>query len=239
MHKHKAWFCCRGDKQIEGVDFFDIYAPVVAWSTVRMLMNIAIQQGWASWQVDFSNTFVQATLEEEVYVKMPAMFANEHSNGKDAVILKLNKRLYGLAQAPHSSWHQHLQKYLEKLSFKPSDLDAAIYYGHGMIIITIITYVDDTLFFGPDIKEIQKGIKELETTGYALTRKDGDEETVFSFLGVSITPNKATKTVTLTQGGLIDKILESVGMSDCNIRGSPSMATPLGTDAQGARHKHS
>jgi hypothetical protein len=30
------------------------------------------------------------------------MFADEHSNGKDAVILKLNKSLYGLVQAPLS-----------------------------------------------------------------------------------------------------------------------------------------
>jgi hypothetical protein len=58
MRKHKARFCCRGDKQIEGVDFFESYAPVAAWSTVRMLMNISVQRGWATRQVDFSNAFV-------------------------------------------------------------------------------------------------------------------------------------------------------------------------------------
>jgi hypothetical protein len=34
MRMHKARFCCRGDKQIEGVDDFESYVPVVAWSTV-------------------------------------------------------------------------------------------------------------------------------------------------------------------------------------------------------------
>jgi hypothetical protein len=34
MRKHKARFCVRGDKQLEGVDYFESYAPVVAWSTV-------------------------------------------------------------------------------------------------------------------------------------------------------------------------------------------------------------
>jgi hypothetical protein len=34
-------------------------------------------------------------------------------------------------------------------SFKVSALDTGMYYGQGMIIIT---YVDDTLFFGPDLK---------------------------------------------------------------------------------------
>jgi len=235
MRKHKARFCCRGDKQIAGVDFFESYASVVAWSTVRMVMNIAIQQGWSTRQVDFSNAFVQATLEEEVYLEMPAMFADATLQDDEATILKLNKSLYGLVQAPRS-WYQHLQKGLADLDFKPSPLDSAMYYGRGMILIT---YVDDTLFFGPDIKEIEKVIAELEAAGYALTREDGDEETVFSFLGVSITPNQATKMVTLTQTGLIDKVLEASGMTDCNIRGSPSTTNGLGTDANGARRKES
>jgi hypothetical protein len=106
-------------------------------------------------------------------------------------------------------------------------------------MIIISTYVDDTLFFGPDIKEIEKVITELEADGYALTCEDGDEEMVFSFMGVSITSDKATKMTTLTQVGLIDKILEAIGMSDCNTRASPSTATPLSTDANGFCRKNS
>ena len=34
----------------------------------------------------------------------------------------------------------------------------------------IMTYVDNTLFFGPDLAEIEKVISELEATGYVLTR---------------------------------------------------------------------
>jgi hypothetical protein len=55
MRKNKARFCVRGDKQIAGVDYFESYAPVASWSTVRMVMNLAIQRGWATRQVDFSN----------------------------------------------------------------------------------------------------------------------------------------------------------------------------------------
>jgi hypothetical protein len=235
MRKHKARFCCtRGDKQIEGVDYFESYAPVVAWSTVRMVMNIAVQRGWATRQVDFSNAFVQATSEEEVYLEvLPAMFGDENNHNNESVVLKLKRSLYGLVQAPRS-WYHHLQKGLSDLDFKPSECDEAMYYGRGMILIT---YVDDTLFFGPDLKEIEKVIAELENAGYALTREEGDDENVFSFLGVSITPDKATTMLTLIQGGLIDKVLAAVGMSDCNTRGSPSTMSPLGTDARGAHRK--
>ena len=34
IKKFKARFCARGDQQLEGVDFFETYAPVVQWTTV-------------------------------------------------------------------------------------------------------------------------------------------------------------------------------------------------------------
>jgi hypothetical protein len=42
-----------------------------------MVMILAIQQGWGTHQVDFSNTFVQANLKEEVFVELPEMFQDE------------------------------------------------------------------------------------------------------------------------------------------------------------------
>ena len=62
MGKHKARLCARGNKYIEGVDYFESYTPVTAWSTVRMVMNIAIQQKWSTRQVDFLKAFVQEKL---------------------------------------------------------------------------------------------------------------------------------------------------------------------------------
>ena len=34
VQKLKARFCVRGDCQIDGVEVFDTYAPVVSWTTV-------------------------------------------------------------------------------------------------------------------------------------------------------------------------------------------------------------
>jgi hypothetical protein len=75
MRKNKAQFCGRGDKQIAGVDYFESYAPAAScWSTMCMMMNLAIQRGWTTRQVNFSNAFVQAELKEEVYVELPRCF---------------------------------------------------------------------------------------------------------------------------------------------------------------------
>ena len=38
LRKCKARFCVHGDKQVEGVDYFEMYAPVVQWKTVQLML---------------------------------------------------------------------------------------------------------------------------------------------------------------------------------------------------------
>jgi hypothetical protein len=83
--------------QQEGVDYFEIYAPVVQWSTIRMLLTLVLREGWSTRQVDYKNAFAQAEIKEEVYVERPKYFAP--GNGTDLVI-HLIKSIYGLKQAP-------------------------------------------------------------------------------------------------------------------------------------------
>ena len=65
-----------------------------------------------------------------------------------------------------------------------------MYCEHEMILIMYVYY---TLFFGQYPQDIEKVISELEKAGYALTNGYGYKPTVFSFLGVSITPDPITK----------------------------------------------
>jgi hypothetical protein len=85
--KFKARFCVRGDLQTEGVDYFEIYAPVVQYCTVRMLLTLTIREGWATRQVDYTDAFAQAEMGETVYVEPPRLFGPR--SGKDLVLLNL------------------------------------------------------------------------------------------------------------------------------------------------------
>ena len=70
-------FCVHGDLQVEGVDFFEKYAPVVQWSTVCALLVIYIVLNLETQQIDFSsNFFCQADIDEDVYVQMPKDFGD-------------------------------------------------------------------------------------------------------------------------------------------------------------------
>ena len=45
-YQFKARFCARGDLQKERIDFFETYAPVVLWSTIRLLLSTVLTEGW-------------------------------------------------------------------------------------------------------------------------------------------------------------------------------------------------
>ena len=158
MRKHKARFCVKGDCQIQNLGYVESYASFVSRLTILIVMNIADQRGCTTQQVDLSNDFIQAILKVEVYVEMPAMFSEKKTNSEETVVIKLSKYIYILVQAP-CTWYQHLQKGLKGLKFYPPNLENAMYYKLEMIVIT---YVGDCLFFGPDMKDIQKAIKKLE-----------------------------------------------------------------------------
>jgi hypothetical protein len=122
IKKYKARFCVRGDKQIQGVDVFDTYAPVVGWSTVRMMLTMAACLKWQSVQVDFDAAFVHATLpeSEQVYLEMPRDFDAPTTLPEGDYVLKLRKTLYGMKQSP-LHWFNKLKNALEHpdLGFKP------------------------------------------------------------------------------------------------------------------------
>jgi hypothetical protein len=174
--------------------------------------------------VDFSNAFVQAKLEEDVYVNVPAMYADE-GHGRDCC-LKLNRSLYGLRQAG-LCWYNHLKKAFEDEGLVASEHDPCLFFGDGMVALC---YVDDILFFGKDTERLAKFVTQLKDRGMELT---DETEDVYSFLGISVAPNSQTGEVVLTQTGLIKKLLKYCKMEDCNAKATPASTTPIGTDAMG------
>ena len=105
IKKFKGRFCARGDQQIEGVDYFETYAPVVQWTTVRLMLILEVLLGLKSKQGDVTAAFLHADLgkDEEVYVRMPRGFE------KKGKVLKLKKTLYGLRQSPRAFWRYMLR----------------------------------------------------------------------------------------------------------------------------------
>ena len=118
-------------------------------------MITSLRQKRVTRQIDFPNAFVQAPMERDVYIALPAMFADTSAVAQNQLCLKLNKSLYGLWKAP-KLWADWLAKGLDKAGFVPSEDDPGIFYGRGM---ALAVYVDDVLFFG----HVESGMKKVIT----------------------------------------------------------------------------
>ena len=72
IKKFKARFCVSGDQQIEGINFFKTYAPVVQWTTVRLMLILEVLLDLKSKQGNITAAFLHVDLGEgeDVYVKM-------------------------------------------------------------------------------------------------------------------------------------------------------------------------
>ena len=54
--------------QREGVGFHNTFAPVVNWSTVRLVIMMDEMAGWDSRQIDYVLALSQALIDSDVYL---------------------------------------------------------------------------------------------------------------------------------------------------------------------------
>jgi hypothetical protein len=165
IKKFKACFCACGDMQLEGVGFFETYAPMVQWTTIWLMFILKVLLGLKSKQGDVTCAFLHADLEpgETVYVDMPLGFNSKSKNGKRQV-LKLNKTLYGLRQSPRAFW-KYITKKLKKCGLKQSKFDPCLFVGPDVMGIV---YVDNLIFWSHNVANIDKVAIKLCKLGVAL-----------------------------------------------------------------------
>ena len=171
-------------------------------------------------QVDYTNAFVQADVDTDVFVEMPPLFV------KDGYIWKLKKSLYELRQSP-LNFFTHLKYELEARDWIPSQNDPCLFYKGS---VTCLVYVDDCLFFSNKIEEIDKEIKLLREPKPTVLHLS-EESDVAGFVGILI--EKTSEGIELKQTGLINRIVVSLGLEDSTPKSTPAEKNPLGKDIDG------
>jgi hypothetical protein len=208
IRKLKARTCARGFEQIEGVDYFETFAPVVQWMTVRLILIMTILLNLENKQIDYTAAFMQAPLDHDVYVEMPKLF---EANGK---VWKLKRALYGLKDAPRA-YFVHTKNKLEELGFRQSDADPCLFISPTVICLI---YVDDALFVYKSPEEVNILTKRMRQIGMLFE----EESDVAGYLGVLLDRDPENNTITLKQSGLAQRIVEALHLDD----DTPSVKTP-------------
>lgn len=105
IYKWKARLNVDGGKQERGVNYWETYAPVAQWSSIRLILIMTAYKGWSTRQMDFVQAYPQAPAETKLYMEVPKGFHIGDEKGK--YVLRLVKNIYGQKQAGRV-WHNYL-----------------------------------------------------------------------------------------------------------------------------------
>ena len=101
----------KGYAQKEGMDFNEIFSPVVRLTTVQVVLAMCATFNLHLEQLDVKTTFLRGDIEEEIYMLQPKGFEEK---GKRNLVCRLNKSLYGLKQAPRC-WYKRFDSFIMSL----------------------------------------------------------------------------------------------------------------------------
>ncbi|CAI7837628.1 unnamed protein product, partial [Closterium sp. NIES-53] len=123
-------------------------------TTLRVLLHVAAQRDYELHSLEFSTTFLQGSLHEEIWLRRPPGFTGSFLVGTQ---WSLWRPVYGLRQAPRE-WHDTLRTTLAALGFAPSSADPSLFLhtDTSRSPFYVLVYVDDLVFATADIEVLQR-----------------------------------------------------------------------------------
>jgi hypothetical protein len=211
-----ARLVAKGFSQIPGIDYNDVFSPVVKHTSIRALIGIVAMHDLELEleQLDVKTAFLHSDLEEEIYMDQPKGFIVP---GKENFVCKLKKSLYGLKQSP-IQWYKKFDSFMIANGFKRSFYDSCVYikFVDGSPIYLLL-YVDDMLIAAKskiDISNLKAHLSsEFEMKDLGAAKK---------ILGMEITRDKKSGLLFLSQHCYIQKVLHHFNMHD-----SKPVSTPI------------
>ncbi|KAJ3576496.1 hypothetical protein NP233_g369 [Leucocoprinus birnbaumii] len=205
--RYRSRLVAQGFSQVHGVDYDELFSPVVRYETTRLLLALAALEDYDIECVDVKTAYLYGKLDEEIYMEQPEGF---QTKGMGDCVWKLNRALYSLKQAGLAWWREMSESMLQ-LGFKRCKSDAGIYVIHeGNDIVIAIVYVNDVLFMGTKGSTLLKRKKEEFMEKWECR----DSGTVKEFLGMQITRDRKNRKIYLDQCDYLEKVLERFKMTD-------------------------
>lgn len=212
--KYKARLCVRGFRQVEGIDYNSTFAPTGRLATLRILLGLATVEDFEIHQMDVKCAFLNGVPDEDLFIKVPDGLGIELPPGHG---LKLQRSLYGLKQSPRC-WYRALHDFFTSINFKPTVVDSCLFcHQDSTQPCFVYVHVDDLVIVGPDVSFFKNKITrhfEMEDLGECKW-----------VLGMRVTRDRSTRTLTLSQDRYAKEILEEFDLTDCK-----SISNPLPAD---------
>ncbi|KAJ1035148.1 hypothetical protein NDA18_000745 [Ustilago nuda] len=154
--KHKARLVARGFTQREGIDYQETFSLVAPLGAIRAILVLAVQNNWEVHALDITMAYLNSTLKEVIYMKLP-----EGAGVAPGQVYKVVKGLYGLKQSGRE-WNQEFDRSLQHMGFFQVECAPCIYtkrQGEDMAIVVI--YINDTLVIAPQLETVLEVKKQI------------------------------------------------------------------------------
>lgn len=202
--RYKARLCAQGFSQQVGIDYDEIFSPVVRYESIRLLLTISAKENLKSIQFDVSTAYLNSDLKETVYMRVPDGL---NIKGKN-LVLKLNKAIYGLKQSGRF-WNEEFDSFVKSIGFSQCTSDKCVYtaiYEKDKVYLAL--YVDDGLMFAHRAETLRKLTRTLDTK-FNITVGDSKR-----FVGMEI--QHVNNGIILSQTSYINRILQKFSMTEAN-----------------------
>ncbi|ONK68535.1 uncharacterized protein A4U43_C05F12950 [Asparagus officinalis] len=205
--RYKARLVAKDYSQTEGVDFNEVFSPVIKHTSIRVLFAMVAHFNLELEQLDVKTAFLHGELDEQIFMHQPEGFIVE---GKEDHVCRLKKSLYGLKQSPRQ-WYLRFDTFMFEHGYSRNKYDSCVYHKklNDGFFVYLLLYVDDMLIAAKDmseINELKSQLKhEFEMKNLGATKK---------ILGMEIHRNRREGSLFLSQEKYIKKVLERFGMLD-------------------------
>ncbi|KAD2805416.1 hypothetical protein E3N88_38793 [Mikania micrantha] len=209
--RNKARLVVQGFRQIEGLDYNEVFAPVARLEAIRIFLAYASFKKFKVYQMDVKSAFLHGVISETVYVNQPPGFEDPLHRDK---VYKLDKALYGLHQAPRA-WYETLSTHLLNNGFRRGVIDCTLFIREkDSDLLLVQVYVDDIIFGSTN----DNLCKEFETVMKEKFEMSSMGEMKF-FLGLQVDQSEAG--IFIHQTKYVGDILSRFSMSDAKPAGTP------------------
>ena len=207
IDKYKAQLVAHGFTQVQGVDYYEMYAPVARLSSLRLILAIAACYDWDVDVFDFHSAFLNGKLDDDevIYMELPP---GSNKGGKDLVAL-LRVALYGSKQGA-LKWYQHLCKDFAELGLNCMEADWGVFVAKiGMHLLILASHVDDCTVTGSS-RELIKAFKDEIGSQFKIT----DLGPISWLLGMKVIRNRDACTIAISEQLYIEAILTKYNFAD-------------------------
>ena len=211
--KFKARYVAKGYAQVRDLDYHETFSPTARITSIRMLLQLALQENLIVHQMDVSSAYLNAPIDCEIFVDQPEGFEQYDRNGKK-LFFRLKKSIYGLKQSGRN-WYELLHNFLLKENFDMSLADSCVYSKKvGNLKIIIIFWVDDIIIACSN-EQLLNDTKRSLCQNFRMK----DFGKLSWFLGIEF--KQDSEKFVMVQTRYIEKLLNRFNMKDCKPKATP------------------